>query len=155
MWLWSTIWVKSHFFHLLYFYVSWHLHRRLKTLCGKKDHVVTVFLWNKMCGRRDLKGQTVVDLHWSNLKCSSKKPVETNAPVLNKSRPKRKGMNEWVQVFRRVDQVKFVEDSLQKIWRDIFCLSRAYPFKFFKGCPPQILLCPLLHTLSQITFSLG
>ena len=30
------------------------------------------------------------------------------------------------------------------------CLCRPYPFKFFKGCPPQNLLSPLLNTLSQI-----
>ena len=32
----------------------------------------------------------------------------------------------------RMDQVKFVEDSLYKIWSD--------HFKFFKGCLPQILI---------------
>ena len=32
----------------------------------------------------------------------------------------------------RMDQVKFVEDSLYKIWSDLF--------KFFKGCLPQILI---------------
>ena len=30
------------------------------------------------------------------------------------------------------------------------CLSRPYPFKLFKGCFPQILLGPLLHTLSHV-----
>ena len=30
------------------------------------------------------------------------------------------------------------------------CLSRTYHFTFFKGCLPQILLGPLLSTLSQI-----
>ena len=34
------------------------------------------------------------------------------------------------------------------IW-DI-CLSRPYSFKFLKGCLPQILLSPLLNTLSHI-----
>ena len=29
-------------------------------------------------------------------------------------------------------------------------LGRPYPFKFFKGCLPQILLGPLLNTLSQL-----
>ena len=32
----------------------------------------------------------------------------------------------------RMDQVKFVEDCLYKIWSD--------NFKFFKGCLPQILI---------------
>ena len=35
------------------------------------------------------------------------------------------------------------------------CLSRPYPFKFFKGCLPQILLGPLLNTLSQIKKNLA
>ena len=30
------------------------------------------------------------------------------------------------------------------------CLSRPYPFKFFKACLPQVLLGPLLNTLSQM-----
>ena len=47
-------------------------------------------------------------------------------------------------------QVKFVEDSLKKIWRDMVCLSRQYPLKFFKGCLPQFLIGPLLNTLSHI-----
>ena len=29
-------------------------------------------------------------------------------------------------------------------------LSRPYPFKFFKGCLPQILIGPFLNTLSYI-----
>ena len=32
----------------------------------------------------------------------------------------------------------------------IFCLSRPYPFKIFKGCLPQILLGPFLNTWAQI-----
>ena len=42
-----------------------------------------------------------------------------------------------------------MEDGLWKTWRDIVWLSRPYPFKFFKGCPPQIFLIPFLNTLSQ------
>ena len=45
------------------------------------------------------------------------------------------------------------------IWGKVFksgpskiCLGRPYPFKFFKGCLPQILLGPLLNTLSHIIF---
>ena len=50
-----------------------------------------------------------------------------------------------------MDQVKFVEDSLQKIWRDMVCLSISpYHFKFFKDYLPQILLGPFLNTSSQI-----
>ena len=32
----------------------------------------------------------------------------------------------------------------------MFCLSRLYSFKFFKGCLPQIFLGPFLNTLYQL-----
>ena len=35
------------------------------------------------------------------------------------------------------------------------CLSRPYHFIFFKGCLPQILLCPVWNTLSQIFYQPG
>ena len=54
--------------------------------------------------------------------------------------------------YSRMDQVKFVEDSLWKTWGDMVCLSRAYPFEFFKRCLPQILLGALLNTLSHMPF---
>ena len=44
-----------------------------------------------------------------------------------------------------------MEDSLQKIWRDMVCLSRPYPFRFFKGCLPQNSLSLLLNTLSHVS----
>ena len=55
--------------------------------------------------------------------------------------------------YSRMDQVIFVEDSLQKIWRDMVCLRRPYPFKYFKGRLPQILLGLFLNTLSQMKHS--
>ena len=33
----------------------------------------------------------------------------------------------------QMDQVKFVEDSLKKIRRDLVCLGRPYHFNLFKG----------------------
>ena len=42
--------------------------------------------------------------------------------------------------YSRIDHVKFLEDSLYKIWSRMVCLSRPYHFKCFKGCLPQILL---------------
>ena len=33
-------------------------------------------------------------------------------------------------------------------------LSKPYPFKFFKGCLPQILLGPFLNTLSHIFYNI-
>ena len=38
-----------------------------------------------------------------------------------------------------------------KIFEGVWsALSRPYHFKYFKGCPPQILLGPCLNTLSQM-----
>ena len=42
--------------------------------------------------------------------------------------------------YSRVNQVKFVEDSL----------SRRYHFKFIKGCLPHILLGPFFNTLTLL-----
>ena len=53
-----------------------------------------------------------------------------------------------------MDGVKFVEDSLKKVWSDIICLGRPYHFKFFKGCLPQILLDPFLNTLTHLWFQI-
>ena len=49
-------------------------------------------------------------------------------------------------MYSRMDQVKFVKDSLLKTWSDMVCLGRL----FFKGCLPQVLLGPFLNTLSQM-----
>ena len=43
-----------------------------------------------------------------------------------------------------MDQVKFVEDSLEA------AEGRPYHFKFFKDCLPQILFGPFLNTLSHM-----
>ena len=53
--------------------------------------------------------------------------------------------------YSRMDQVKFVEDSLSKIWRDMVCLSRPYPLSFPEGCLPQILLGSFLNTWTHMT----
>ena len=39
---------------------------------------------------------------------------------------------------------------LESRTRDMVCLSRAYHFKFLKGCLPQISVGPYLNTLSHI-----
>ena len=54
--------------------------------------------------------------------------------------------------YTRMDQIKFVEDSLKKTLRDMVCYSRPYSFKFFKGCLPQILLGPFLNTIPHIYY---
>ena len=67
--------------------------------------------------------------------------------------PRVKGKNVFAingTKYLRMNQIKFVEDSLKKIWGDVVCLSRPYPFKFLKDCLPQILLVLFLQTLSQI-----
>ena len=50
-------------------------------------------------------------------------------------------------------------DAACNIWDKVFkngpseiCLSRPYPFKFFKNCIPQIFLGPFLNTLSHMFF---
>ena len=49
--------------------------------------------------------------------------------------------------YSRMDKVKFVEDSLWKICRDMV------HFKIFKGCRPQILLGPFLNTWNHMRIS--
>ena len=54
----------------------------------------------------------------------------------------------------KMDQMKFFEESFQKLWSDMVCLSRPYHFKYFKGCLPQIslghcwILCPFYFLFS-------
>ena len=43
--------------------------------------------------------------------------------------------------YLKMDQGKFVED-------------RPYPFKFFKGCLPQILLGPFFNNLTQLCLNI-
>ena len=57
-------------------------------------------------------------------------------------------LTEYRSRYSRMDQVKFVEDSLKK--SEVVCLGRPYYFKFFIGCLSQILLGPFLNTLSHI-----
>ena len=45
---------------------------------------------------------------------------------------------EWTKQYLRMDLAKLLEDS------------RPYPFKFFKGCLPQILLGLFLNALSHV-----
>ena len=56
--------------------------------------------------------------------------------------------------YSRMDQVKFVEDSLWKIWNDMVCWDRPYLFQFFKSCLPQTSFGPFLNTLSHIKYLL-
>ena len=47
--------------------------------------------------------------------------------------------------YSRMNQVKFVEESLYKFWRVMVCFK--YLKAIFKGCLPQILLGPFLNTI--------
>ena len=53
--------------------------------------------------------------------------------------------------YSRMDQVKFVENSLWNIWTDMVCVGRPYHVKYFKGCLPQILLGSFMNTLIQMS----
>ena len=52
-------------------------------------------------------------------------------------------MDKWDKVFK---------NGPRKICgrQPLICLCRPYPFRFFKGCLPQMLLGPFLNTLSQM-----
>ena len=43
-------------------------------------------------------------------------------------------------MYSRMDQVKFVEDSLYKSWSDMVCLSKSYLFIFLKAVFHKIYL---------------
>ena len=55
--------------------------------------------------------------------------------------------------YSRMDQVKFVKDSLSKIWRGKICIKQTIFLQIFKGCLPQILFGPFLNTLTQIQYN--
>ena len=48
----------------------------------------------------------------------------------------------------RMDQVKFVGDSRERLWSDMVSFNKPYQFNVFKGCVPQILLS--LFVISSI-----
>ena len=52
--------------------------------------------------------------------------------------------------YSRMNQVKFVEYSLEIILSDMICFNRRDQLKFFRGCIPQILLGLFLNTLFEI-----
>ena len=62
--------------------------------------------------------------------------------------------NKVVSRYSRMDQVKFVEDSLFEEGIMV-SLNRPYHFKFFKGCLPQVLLGPFLNTLTHIVIKVS
>ena len=61
--------------------------------------------------------------------------------------------NKWDKVFKSGTSKICGRQSL-KILKDMVCLNRPYPFKFFRGCFLQILLVPLLNTWTQVILQL-
>ena len=57
--------------------------------------------------------------------------------------------NMWDEVFKSGPS-KFCGRQPLKYLKGYGLLSRPYPFKFFKGCLPQILLGPFLTILTQL-----
>ena len=57
----------------------------------------------------------------------------------------------WDKVFKNEPSETCGRQSLKKLKWYGLCLSRPYTFKFFKGCLSQILLRPLLNTLSHLS----
>ena len=53
-----------------------------------------------------------------------------------------------------MDQVKFVEDSLQNTWSDMVYLSRSYLFIFLKASLPQKFFNAFLNALSHLRMKL-
>ena len=70
-------------------------------------------------------------------------------PILPNLNKNLSGMKNGTK-YSRMDQVKFVEDSLQRFERVWSALGRPYTIKLFKDCLSQILLGPFLNTLSQM-----
>ena len=55
----------------------------------------------------------------------------------------------WNKVFKNGPTKIFGRQRLKNL-KDMVCLSWPYPFKFCKGCLPQILLGPFLNTWSEM-----
>ena len=51
-----------------------------------------------------------------------------------------------------MDRLKLTEEAFKKFEEVWSAKSRPHPFKYFKGCLPQILLDSFLHTLSDKWF---
>ena len=97
--------------------------------------------WTLFC--LDIWNNTLTHFSWTHKCCSIVENVRVSTS-LNVYPPTIYGAK-----YSRMDQVKFVEDSLYKVWRVWSALGRLYPVKIFEGCLPQILLGPFLNTLSH------
>ena len=64
------------------------------------------------------------------------------------------GCYKWDKVFKSGPS-KICGRQLLKCLKDLVCLSRPYPFKFFKGCLPKCLLGPFLNIFSQISIEVS
>ena len=59
----------------------------------------------------------------------------------------------WGKVFKSGPSKICGRQPFKKFEKGIVCLGRPYPFKFFKGCLPQILFGSLLSTLSYLFYN--
>ena len=57
----------------------------------------------------------------------------------------------WNKVFKSGPSKICGRQPLKNLKGYMVCLSKLYPFKFVKGCVPQILLGPLLNTWTHIS----
>ena len=58
----------------------------------------------------------------------------------------------WDKVFKNGPRTIYGRQSLKKL--NGYDMHKSdHPFKFFKGCPPQIFFGPFLNTLSQMIFN--
>ena len=58
-------------------------------------------------------------------------------------------MGQSIQEWTKKNLWKIAFKKFERVWS---VSGRPYPFKFFEACLPQILLGPLLNTLSHIAF---
>ena len=57
----------------------------------------------------------------------------------------------WNKVFKSGPSKIYGRQPLKNLKGYMVCLSKLHPFKFVKGCVPQILLGPLLNTWTHIS----
>ena len=60
-------------------------------------------------------------------------------------------MNIWDKVFKNEPSKIYGRQTLKNLKGYGLLKADYVPFKFFKGCLPQILLSPFLNTLSHVT----
>ena len=80
-----------------------------------------------------------------------KKKFNETQKVFSINYPLQQQMSPGIQEWTKKNLWKPSFKKFEGVWSTFVCLSRPYHFKFFKGCPPQILLGPLLNTLNTLS----